>query len=35
VFVFFSSRMGCGGSLLASAILTLILLSILRACNHV
>ena len=34
MFVFFSNRMGCGGSLLVSAILTLIVLTILRACNH-
>jgi hypothetical protein len=34
VFVFFSNRMGCGGSLLVSAIVTLVVLALLKACNH-
>ncbi len=34
MFVFFSNRIGCGGSLLVSAILTLIVVSLMRACNH-
>jgi hypothetical protein len=34
MFLFFSNRMGCGGSLLVSAIVTLIVLALLRACNH-
>jgi len=34
MFLFFSNRMGCGGSLLMSAILTLIVFALLRACNH-
>jgi hypothetical protein len=34
MFVFFSNRMGCGGSLLLSVILTLIVLTLMRACNH-
>jgi hypothetical protein len=34
MFLFFSNRMGCGGSLLLSAILTLAVLALLRACNH-
>ena len=34
MFVFFSNRIGCVGSLLVSAILTVIVLALLRACNH-
>jgi hypothetical protein len=34
MFLFFNNRMGCGGSLLVSVILTLIVLALLRACNH-
>jgi hypothetical protein len=30
VFAFYSNRMGCGGSLLLSVLLTLVLLAILR-----
>jgi hypothetical protein len=35
MFVFFSNRLGCVGSLLVSALLTLALIVLLRACNHV
>jgi hypothetical protein len=35
VFVFFSNRVGCLGSLLLSLLLTLVLLALMRACNHV
>jgi hypothetical protein len=35
MFVFFSNRLGCVGSLIASALLTLALLALLRACNHI
>ncbi len=34
VFVFFSNRAGCVGSLLISALLTLVLFGLMRACNH-
>jgi hypothetical protein len=34
VFVFFSNRLGCFGSLAVSAILTLVVVVLLRACNH-
>jgi hypothetical protein len=34
VFVFFSNRAGCVGSLLISAVLTLVLIGLMRACNH-
>jgi hypothetical protein len=34
VFLFFNSRMGCVGSLIVSALLTLGLLALLHACNH-
>jgi hypothetical protein len=34
MFVFFSNRLGCGGSLLLSAIVTLVVLALLKACNH-
>jgi hypothetical protein len=33
VFVFFSNRLGCAGSLLVSLFLTLLLILLLRACN--
>ena len=32
MFLFFSNRMGCAGSLLVSAVATLVLLGLLRAC---
>jgi hypothetical protein len=35
VFVFFSNRTGCLGSLLISALLTLALIALMRGCNHV
>jgi hypothetical protein len=34
MFVFFSNRMGCVGSLIVSAVLTLIVVMLMRACNH-
>jgi hypothetical protein len=34
MFVFFSNRAGCAGSLAISAILTLVLIALLRSCNH-
>jgi hypothetical protein len=34
VFVFFSNRLGCIGSLLVSAALTILIVVLLRACNH-
>jgi hypothetical protein len=34
MFLFFSNRMGCGGSLLVSALLTLVIVAVLRGCNH-
>lgn len=34
MFVFFNNRLGCIGSLAASAILTLALLALMRSCNH-
>jgi hypothetical protein len=33
MFVFFSNRLGCAGSLLVSAALTLLLVVVLRACS--
>jgi hypothetical protein len=33
MFVFFSNRLGCVGSLIVSAILTLLLVAVLRACS--
>ncbi len=34
MFVFFSNRMGCVGSLIVSAVLTLVVVMLMRACNH-
>ncbi len=34
MFLFFSNRMGCVGSLVVSAVLTLVIIMLLRACNH-
>jgi hypothetical protein len=34
VFVFFSNRLGCIGSLAVSAILTLLVLALVRGCAH-
>jgi hypothetical protein len=34
MFLFFSNRVGCLGSLLISAVLTLLIVALLRACNH-
>lgn len=34
MFVFFSSRLGCLGSLLISALLTLLVIALMRSCNH-
>jgi hypothetical protein len=34
VFLFFSNRLGCFGSLAVSALLTLVVIALLRACNH-
>ena len=34
MFVFFSNRMGCVGSLIVSAALTLVVIMLMRACNH-
>ncbi len=34
MFVFFSNRMGCAGSLIVSAVLTLVVVMLMRACNH-
>jgi hypothetical protein len=34
MFVFFSNRLGCAGSLLVSALLTLVIILLMRACNH-
>jgi hypothetical protein len=33
MFVFFSNRLGCLGSLAVSLVLTLLLIALLRACN--
>jgi hypothetical protein len=35
MFVFFSNRAGCLGSLLISLLLTLVLVAAMRSCNHV
>jgi hypothetical protein len=35
VFVFFSNRVGCIGSLVVSVLVTLVLVGAMRACNHV
>jgi hypothetical protein len=35
MFVFFSNRAGCLGSLLLSAVATLLLIALMRGCNHV
>ncbi len=34
MFVFFSNRLGCIGSLAASAILTLLIVALVRGCGH-
>jgi hypothetical protein len=34
MFLFFSNRAGCLGSIAVSALLTLVLVAALRACNH-
>jgi len=34
MFVFFSNRVGCAGSLVVSALLTLAIIVLMRACNH-
>jgi hypothetical protein len=34
MFVFFSNRMGCVGSLIVSAVLTLVIIMLMRSCNH-
>jgi hypothetical protein len=34
MFVFFSNRMGCAGSLIVSAVLTVVIILLMRACNH-
>jgi hypothetical protein len=34
MFVFFSNRVGCAGSLIVSAVLTLLVVVLMRACNH-
>jgi hypothetical protein len=34
MFVFFSNRLGCAGSLLVSALLTLVIILLMRACSH-
>jgi hypothetical protein len=34
MFLFFSNRAGCLGSIAISALLTLVLVAALRACNH-
>jgi hypothetical protein len=34
VFFFFSNRAGCAGSLITSVVLTLVLVAVMRACNH-
>jgi hypothetical protein len=35
VFIFFSNRLGCIGSILVSAVVTLLVVAVLRACAHV
>jgi hypothetical protein len=34
MFLFFSNRTGCLGSLAISALLTLVIVALLRSCNH-
>lgn len=34
MFLFFSNRMGCGGSLLVTLVGTFVVLELMRACNH-
>jgi hypothetical protein len=34
MFLFFSKRLGCVGSLVLSAVLTVVLIVLFRACNH-
>jgi len=34
MFVFFSNRAGCLGSLLISLVVTLVLIALMRSCNH-
>jgi hypothetical protein len=34
MFVFFSNRAGCVGSLLISLVVTLVLVALMRSCNH-
>jgi hypothetical protein len=34
MFVMFSNRLGCIGSLLVSALLTLAIVAVMRGCNH-
>ncbi len=34
MFVMFSNRLGCTGSLLVSALLTLVVVVLVRGCNH-
>ena len=34
MFVFFSNRVGCAGSLIVSVVLTLVIIMLMRACNH-
>lgn len=34
MFVLFSNRLGCAGSLLVSALLTVVIVVLMRGCNH-
>ena len=34
MFLFFSNRAGCLGSLLVSLVVTLVLIALMRSCNH-
>jgi hypothetical protein len=34
MFLFFSNRVGCLGSLAVSALLTLVIVALMRSCNH-
>jgi hypothetical protein len=34
MFLFFSNRAGCLGSLLISLVVTLVLIALMRSCNH-
>ena len=34
MFLFFSNRLGCVGSLVVSALVTVVVIALLRACNH-